>query len=105
VRAIDLACYADTLAAEASSLAARLERTRGRLGRATVERRARAALDQEAIATLERVGLLGAIDAARERSQLAELAACLDAVETLQAWVEEQLLLVSDGAAPGTSLD
>jgi hypothetical protein len=44
VRSVDLALYADVLAGEAASLAARIERERGKQRQASIERAARAAL-------------------------------------------------------------
>jgi hypothetical protein len=85
MRNVDLALYADALAGEAASLAARIERERGKLRQAVLEREARAELPPFAVERLEELGLLTTRgDAAR----LAELEESLDAVEVLQAWVE-----------------
>jgi len=73
VRSVDLALYADVLAGEAASLAARIERERGKQRQASIEREARAALAPFAAERLE------------------ELEESLDAIELLQAWVEGAL--------------
>lgn len=91
MRQVDLAVYADALAGEAATLAARVERGRARLRVAALERAARAELDPAVVATLERLGILARIDEAALRSELRELADGLAAVEALQAWVEGRL--------------
>jgi hypothetical protein len=91
VRGVDLAIYADALAGEAAALAARAERERGRLRQAAIERRARLELTPVAVARLEGLGLLRAIDEAQVGAELRELDAALEALDELQAWVEEQL--------------
>lgn len=91
MRSIDLALYADALAGEAASLAARIERERGRLRQAAVERRARDALPDAVIERLEELGMLATRG---DVAVLADLEEALDAVEALQAWVEEQLMIV-----------
>jgi hypothetical protein len=91
VRGVDLAIYADALAGEAASLAARAERARSRLRQAAIEKRARAELTQVAIERLESLGLFGAIDEAGVRAELRELEAALDAVAEFQAWLESEL--------------
>ena len=88
---MELAIYADTLAGEAASLAARAERARSRLGQAAIEKRALAELSGTAVERLEGLGLLRTIDERALRAELRELAAALDALEELQAWVEGQL--------------
>jgi hypothetical protein len=89
MRSIDLALYADTLAGEAAGLAARIERERGRLRQAAVERRARDALPDVVVERLEELGLLATRG---DVTTLADLEEALDAIETLQSWVEEQLV-------------
>jgi hypothetical protein len=91
VRSVELAIYADALAGEAASLAARTERARSRLQQAAIEKGARAELSETAIERLEGLGLLGAIDERSTRAELRELEASLDALEELQAWVEAEL--------------
>jgi Spy/CpxP family protein refolding chaperone len=91
VRSVELAIYADALAGEAASLAARAERARSRVQQAAIEKRARAELSETAIARLEGLGFLGPIDERAARAELRELEAALDALEELQAWVEEEL--------------
>ena len=91
MRSVELAIYADQLAGEAASLAARAERARSRLRQAAIEKRARAELSATTIERLETLGLLGALDERATRAELRELEAALDALEELQAWVESEL--------------
>jgi hypothetical protein len=91
VRGVDLAIYADALAAEAAGVAARAERARSRLRQEAIERRARNELPEVAVGRLESLGLLGVIDATAVRAELRELDAALEALDELQAWVEAQL--------------
>jgi len=91
VRSVELAIYADALAGESASLAARAERARSRLRQAAIEQRARTGLSATAIERLEILGLLGAIDEAAARAELREAEAALDALEELQTWVECEL--------------
>jgi hypothetical protein len=96
MRAVELAVYADVLAGEAASLAARADRARSRLHQAAIERRARAELSETTIERLEGLGLLGATDERAARTELRELELVLDALEELQAWVEAQLAEATD---------
>lgn len=91
MRTVDLAIYADALAAEAATLAARLERARARLRQVALEREARQALPPQVVAHLERLGVLGSGVADGALADLHELTAAVDAVSQLQAWVEERL--------------
>jgi hypothetical protein len=91
MRGVDLAIYADALAGEAASLAARAERARSRLRQAAIEKRARTELTAVAVDRLEALGVLGAVDELATRAELRELEAALDAVEELQAWLEAEL--------------
>ena len=91
MRSVELAVYADALAGESASVAARAERARSRLRQAAIEKRARGELSDTAIERLETLGLLGAIDEPAVRAELRELEAALDALEELQAWVESEL--------------
>jgi hypothetical protein len=91
VRSVELAIYADALAGEAASLAARAERARSRLNQAAIEKRARTELSELAIERLELLGLVGSINESAAREELRELENALDALEELQAWVESQL--------------
>jgi hypothetical protein len=91
MRGVDLAIYADALAGEAASLAARAERARSRLRQAAIEKRARTELTAVAIERLEALGVLGGVDEVATRADLRELEAALDAVEELQAWLEAEL--------------
>jgi hypothetical protein len=88
---IDLALYADGLAAEAAALSARLERLRGELRRAAIEREARLALAPDLVVRLERLGLLGAGQPGSLGDEIAELQVSLLAVRALQVWVEARL--------------
>jgi hypothetical protein len=88
MRSVDLALYADVLAGEAASLAARIERERGKQRQAEIERAARAALTRFAVERLEELGLLATRG---DPSAIAELEESLDAIEALQAWVERAL--------------
>jgi hypothetical protein len=89
VRSVDLALYADLLAGEAASLAARIERERGKQRQATIEREARAALAPVAVERLEELGLLST---RADAALIVELEESLDAIEVLQAWVERALV-------------
>ena len=91
MRGVDLAIYADALAGEAASLAARAERARSRMRQAAIEKRARTELTAVAVERLESLGLLGAVDELTARKELRELEAALDALEELQSWVESEL--------------
>jgi hypothetical protein len=88
MRSIDLSLYADRLAGEAASLAARIEREHGRLRQGAIERAARGALAPFAVERLEALGLLRT---SADPVALAELEETLDALEALEAWVEEAL--------------
>ena len=99
MRSIDLALFADELAARAATLAAQLERARGRLRQAGIEREARRALDETSVARLESLGVLRRADPAEIRKEIDELASGLAAVEDLQAWVERRLFEASGEAA------
>jgi hypothetical protein len=99
VRSIDLALFADELAARSATLAAPLERARGRLRQAAIEREARRALDEGSVARLESLGVLRGAEPAELRTEIRELSAMLTAVEELQAWVERRLYEAGDEAA------
>ena len=78
-RSVELAIYADALAGEAASLAARAERARSRLRQAAIEKRARRRADASvAIERLEALGLLGVIDERRRAQELRELEDALE---------------------------
>jgi Spy/CpxP family protein refolding chaperone len=91
VRSVELAIYADTLAGEAASLAARAERARSRLRQAAIEKRARGELSETTVERLDALGLFGTLDERATRAELRELEGALDALEELQAWVESEL--------------
>jgi len=88
MRSVDLALYADLLAGEAASLAARIERERGKQRQAAIEREARAALAPVALERLEELGLLST---RADAALIVELEESLDAIELLQTWVERAL--------------
>ncbi|MBW3593012.1 MAG: hypothetical protein KY396_04905 [Actinobacteria bacterium] len=100
MRSVHLALYADVLAARASRVAAELERTRGALRQAAIEREARGALDASTLARVERLGVLTRCDARRLRTQLVELAADLAALRELQAWTEARLAEAGGSVRP-----
>ena len=99
MRSVDLALFADELAARAATLAAQLERARGRLRQAAIEREARRALEETSVARLESLGILQVTEPADVRAELRELAASLGVVEELQMWVERRLFEAGDEAA------
>jgi len=99
MRSVDLALFADELAARAATLAAQLERARGRLRQAAIEREARRALDETSVARLESLGILRGAEPADVRAEIRELAASLGVVEELQVWVECRLFEAGDEAA------
>jgi hypothetical protein len=88
MRSVDLAIYADALAGEAASVAARLDRARSRVRQAAIERVAREELAAATVTRLESFGLLAT---RADRAELHELEDVLDALRELQAWVERQL--------------
>ena len=91
MRTVDLALYADALAAKASAVGARLDRARDALRQAAIEQDARRFLEEATVARLERAGILATTDVRERRAEMRELAATLAALEELQAWVEAQL--------------
>ena len=99
MRSVDIALFADELAARAATLAAQLERARGRLRQAAIEREARRALDETSVARLESLGILRGAEPADVRAEIRELAASLGVVEELQVWVERRLFEAGDEAA------
>lgn len=100
MRSVDLALFADELAARAATLAAQLERARCCLRQEAIEREARRALGEGSIVRLEALGLLRASHAHAIRMESRELAVSVAAVEELQAWVEERLAATQD-VVPG----
>jgi hypothetical protein len=90
VRGVDLAIYADALAGEVASLAARAERARSRLRQAAIEKRARRELTPVAVERLDAIGVLGSVDEAATRAELRDLEAAIDALEELQSWLERE---------------
>jgi hypothetical protein len=100
VRSVELAIYADSLAAEAAALAARVEQTRSRLRQAAIEEEAAAALPPQVVGRLRALGLLLGGSVADGPAELARLGLDLEAVLKLQSWVERQLRSARDGAVP-----
>src|SRR5918992_5780277 len=98
MRSVDLALYADELAARAATLAAQLDRARGRLRQEALEREARRALDEGSIARLEALGVIGKTDPRALRAEIRDLHKSLTAVEALQAWVEDRLAAATEDA-------
>jgi hypothetical protein len=98
MRTVDLAVYADALAAEAAALSARVERARRRLREDALEHEARSALPPETVRRLEALGLLGRASAGDAAAEIREAQASLAAVEQLQAWVERELYATGAGA-------
>ncbi len=99
MRSVDLALFADELAARAATFAAQLERARGRLRQAAIERDARRALDQASVARLESLGVLRLAEPGEIRAEIDDLARSLGAVEELQAWVERRLFEAGEDVA------
>lgn len=100
MRSIDLALYADALAAEAAAVAGRLERARGLLRRAAIEQEARLSLRPEIVARLERLGALAKLPAEGLGGEIADAQLDLRVLEALQAWVEAQLARRSPASDP-----
>ena len=91
MRSVDLAVYADALAAEVGALSARMERARAQLRQAAIEREARGALSGESLQRLEALGYFRPLDEDALACALEAWRRALDALEELQAWVEERL--------------
>ena len=91
MRAVDLAVYADTLAARAAILATRLERARQRTRQLEIEHEARRDLPPETVAVLERLGVLERRSIEPDVRDAAGAALGLEALGALQAWVESRL--------------
>ena len=88
MRSVDLALYADALAGEAAAVAARVERERGRVRLAEIERAAIRELPAPVVDQLRANGLLATRG---DVEHVIELEEALDALEQLQSWVEERL--------------
>jgi glutamyl/glutaminyl-tRNA synthetase len=71
VRSIDLALYADELAARAATLAAQSNAYACPVTPEALERAARRALDEGAVARLEALGLMGRLDSPSLRARSA----------------------------------
>jgi hypothetical protein len=103
VRSVDLAVYADLLAAEAASLSARVERARQRLRQAAIEHEARCALPEPVVARLEALGVLAAPADGDEAREIEEAKAALEALALLQGWVERELYTATALPSPVSS--
>ena len=91
MRTVDLALFADVIAARAAALEARLERARDRIRQAAIEREARRTLSNGTVERLEQVGALSVASVRAEREEVVELAASLAALRELQVWTERRL--------------
>jgi hypothetical protein len=91
MRSVELAIYADLLAAEAAALAARLEQARSRLRQAAIEDEAAAALPPAVVGRLRALGVLGGGGEVAGAAEIQRVTLDLDAVLKLQAWVEREL--------------
>jgi hypothetical protein len=99
MRSIDLALYADELAARAATLATQLERARSKLRKEAIEREARRALDEGSVARLESLAILHRHDVGELGAEIAELSISLNALQELQAWVEGRLAAQEERSA------
>ena len=98
MRSVDLALFADELAARAATLAAQLEHARGASGRrASSGRRGGRSTRPRSPASNRSASCAG--PTAGVRAEIRELAASLSVVEELQAWVERRLFEAGDEAA------
>ncbi|MEZ5101442.1 MAG: hypothetical protein R3C15_16910 [Thermoleophilia bacterium] len=99
MRAVDLAVYADALAARRLVVSARLERARAQAAEAAIERAAVVALPHGTVLALEESGVLAHGDglelASREVDRLARAVAAID---ELQTWIEHRLAAALDDA-------
>ncbi len=91
MRTVDLALFADIVAARAAALEARLERARDRIRQAAIEREARRTLSASTVDRLEQVGALSASCVRAEREEVVELTASLAALRELLVWTERRL--------------
>jgi hypothetical protein len=96
MRSVDLALYADELAARAATLAAQLQRARCRLRQEAIEREARRALDEGSVARLEALAVFHRRNVRELRAEIGELSSSLEAVGELQVWVEERLAVAQE---------
>lgn len=91
MRTVDLALFADVVAARSAAAEARLERARDRIRQSAIERDARRALPPVTVERLERSGVLGLADLRAERDEIKELVESLAALRELQIWIEARL--------------
>ena len=91
MRSVDLAIYADALAAEAGALSARMERAHAQLRQALIERAARTELSGDACSRLEALGYFRPLDEDALACALEAWGRSLGALEELQGWVERRL--------------
>ena len=102
---MDLALFADVLAARGAAIEARLEQARGRVRQAAIERQARRALPADTVERLVEVGALTATDLRAERGQIGRLAAALAALRELQEWTEARLAAAEAELGPSPARD
>lgn len=105
MRTVDLALFADVVAARSAAAEARLERARDRLRQSAIEREARRELSPVTVERLERSGVLGLADVRAERGEVKELAESLAALRELQIWIEARLSVSREDAGLGPSGD
>lgn len=99
MRAVDLAVYADLLAARRLVVSARLERARAEAAEAAIERAAAAALPRATVAALEESGVLaGGSGLERAAREVVRLSSAVAAIDELQAWVEQRLVATLEDA-------
>jgi hypothetical protein len=102
MRSVDLAVYADALAAEAAAIAARIEQARRLLREAAIEHEARLALPPEVVPRLVELGFLRGAPIGARTAELAELVTALRAVAVFQTWVEQELAAAQGSSQAGT---
>lgn len=105
MRTVDLALFADVVAARSAAAEARLERARDRIRQSAIEREARRALSPVIVERLERSGVLGLADVRAERGEVKELAEALAALRELQIWIEARLGESHEDAGVGSCDD
>ena len=88
MRSVDLALFADALAAEAAAISARVERERGRARLADIER---AAIRELPVPVVDQLREHGLLVTRGDVEQVIELEDTLEALGYLQAWVEARL--------------
>jgi hypothetical protein len=91
MRTVDLALFADVVAARSAAVEARLKQARDRIRQSAIEREARRALSPATVERLERSGLFGVANVRAERDEVKELAESLAALRELRIWIEARL--------------